>query len=732
MAKKRAEKGNRSSAQRPIEKPASRTVTAENPERKVSRRQRMVQLLVVGQILCFILLFFAVMGVPVARSLAGGFSGSNAVWKFSLLLAAAAAANCWMKSVENAGPDDDVDPAKDSPWPRFILLCVFIMCVNMYVKNMRDPHGWGLVTGNDQPQYFAYLHSWVFDHDLDFVNEYDMMPGIREMMKVYHPGNPGNNVAPIGSPVIWMPFYLAAHVFVWILRATGAGVVADGMSSPYAAGVGFASIFVAWLGFIMVYATLRKRFSETSALFSTLLVWLASPILWYLTDEAWMSHACSFFAAALVFWWWERSRDERSTAHWALLGAAIGLAMMVRPSHVVLFALPAADAIAVAIGRRWFRQTVKGLAACVVCGIAAFVPQLAVWWLRSGLHAPPGNPMQWTRPAVVPILFSAHHGLFAWHPVTLFGFIGVAFLWKKSRRMALAVGAVLILGTYMNAAIEDWPGGASFGMRRFVGLLPFMAPGLAAFGSWVVGACRANPVVPAGMTVVALFLYNNLFAVAYREYWIGPTTPVSFWSVWSTQASLFHRSFGNPFSYPANLWFAAKYGVSPGHYDLLGGRPSLKSTTIAAQGYNLIPFLAKGWQTQTRASLKPDSTFMAIERECTILLPLKEDTAYDVEIKMGLPKGFSEDSSVELKLNGHAVGQGKLLVDRTMNLKIKFKEHMTVDGPNVLDLSFAAIRKMPNRERTSMQGGQGLAVNTIDTRRCAALLHSLNVTPVEE
>ena len=47
--------------------------------------------------------------------------------------------------------------------------------------------------------------------------------------------------------------------------------------------------------------------------------------------------------AALVFWWWDRTRDDRSAVQWALLGAGIGLAMLVRPSNIALCVLPAAD-----------------------------------------------------------------------------------------------------------------------------------------------------------------------------------------------------------------------------------------------------------------------------------------------------------------------------------------------------------------------------------------------------
>jgi len=694
-----------------------------------------LKLLMAGRILCFVLLFFAILGAPLYKSVMGGFSGSNAVWRTSLILGLIAVADCWLRTVREPARPDDIESRAfniwGSPWPRLLFLCVFLFCVNMFVVNMRNPKGWGLVTGNDQPQYYSYLHSWVFDRDLDFANEYELIPGIQEMMEEYHPENPTQNVAPIGTPLLWIPFYLAAHAGVGLLRVAGADVPADGISSPYAAGVGFGSIFMAWLGMLMVYATLRGRFSDRSAFFSTLLLWLATPILWYLTDEVWMSHACSFFVAALVFWLWEKRHTGRTPGGWALLGAAIGLAALVRPSHLVLASLPLADAVLDMRARKPISSSAKDLGLCLACVIATFLPQLLVWWLRTGFHPPPGSPMRWSRPALVPVLFSAHHGLFPWHPVLLLGFVGIVFLWKRSRHFALSLAIVLLLSVYLNASLEGWSGGASFGMRRFVGFLPFMAPGLAAFGSWTVNVCGTSPSVPAAIMVLAIFLYNNLLLVVFREHWISPIDPVSFQTVWATQTALFHESFGNPFSYPANLWFAAQYGVSPSQYDLLGGALPPTDRKIVVQGFRLRPYLGSGWQKSTAASFRHDASFMAVERHCSVLLPLRGGQAYKVEMELALPRGIGQDPSVTLSLNGRVVGVTPLRTDKKMNLKVDFDANLTRDGVNVLGLTFDHLKSERWPDRTTMQGGKGLDARKSRPLTSAAYLSKLTVTPTD-
>jgi len=707
-----------------------------HPARVPNLSQTAVKLLTAGRIMCFVLLFLAVLGAPLYKSALGGISGSTAVWRISLVLGLLTAADCWLRSIgrPDKGDCDEIPEFSiwGSRWPQLLLLCTFLLCINLFVVNLRNPKSWGLVTGNDQPQYYSYLHSWVFDRDLDFENEYRMMPGILEVMRTGHPEDPAHNVAPVGTPVLWMPFYLSAHMGVYLLRLAGNDVPADGISSPYAAGVAFGSIFLAWVGMLLVYKTLSNRFSDRAAFFSTILLWLATPLLWYLTDEVWMSHACSFFSAAVVFRLWDKHREKRPMSMWAALGAAIGLAMLVRPSHIALFVLPIADTVTRIHTQKQIVKPVRALGLCTACMLAAFIPQLAVWWLRTGFHVPSGNPMQWSHPAIVKILFSAHHGLFAWHPVTLLGFVGVVFLWKRSRHLAVCIGLVLLLNLYLNASVESWYGGTSFGMRRFIGSLPFMAPSLAAVGSSAVDSLRKRPSVPVAICVLALFLYNSMLAVIFREHWIHPSDPVAFRNVWVTQATVFHQSFGNPFSYPANLWFAAKHAVSPAQYDELGGALPGKEKRISAEGSGLRAYLGFGWQTDTKASFGPDVSFMATERRCSLLLPIREGVAYLVEMQIALPKHSAKEPSVSLRLNGRQVGVADLRTDKPVNLKVKLEEEVTQDGVNELELAFTHLRSQPWPDRTPMQGGKGLEVGPIQPFTCAAFLTRLSVTPIAE
>ncbi|MBN2309976.1 MAG: hypothetical protein JXR94_13460 [Candidatus Hydrogenedentes bacterium] len=677
-------------------------------------------------------LFLAVLTAPVYEARWGGVLGARGVWLVSLILVLIAAQRAWLcsSSLGAAGNGSGEPGVRRAPWTRFLFFCLFLLFVNRFVHDVRGPDHWGLVAGHDQPQYYAYLHSWVFDRDLDFENEYRAIPAAFELMAEAHPGQPGYNVAPVGTAVLWLPFYLAAHGGVLLLRALGLELPCDGLAAPYAMAAAFGSICLAWLGALMTHSALRRYATPRSALFAVLLVWLASPLPWYLDDQPWMSHAASFFAAALVFWLWERSRRHGGVGGRALLGLGIGLAMLVRPSHVVLAILPAFDAAGLCRTREGRRAAAAGTALCVAGLAVAFTPQVIVWLLRYGPAWPQGSPMQWAAPAVVEVLFSAHHGLFAWHPVLALGFLGVPLLWRRARPLALRLAVLLAAYVYVTAAIATWYAGGSFGMRRFVGVLPFLAPGIAAFGSWAVGACKKRPAVPVAAAVAGLFVYNSLLAVQFREAWNSFLRPVSFQSVWTATATLFHERFGNPFTYPASLAFGVEHGVTPGQYDVAGGgvvSPELDVSGIAQQ-----PYLGRGWYTGSRCAFLFHGAFPARDRHCTLLIPLEPERAYIIELTLSGPHELAQGQTFAYGLNGTALGTAALAPGAPVSVSIHVPPDCVVEGVNTVELDFAGLFVKHPRAQRPDDPGRGLEVKTRRPLRIAANLSRIAVRYAEE
>jgi hypothetical protein len=214
-------------------------------------------------------------------------------------------------------------------------------------------------------------------------------------------------------------------------------------------------------------------------------LWLGTPVLYYMTVAPAFSHGCSLFAVALLLWLWlrARTRPDASLAGWAAVGAAAGLAGLVREQDLLFVAVPAAD-----LAWRIVREGPRGraLARLAILGAAAaaaFVPQLLAYRAVNGSFGPShlvARKMSYGSPHALQVLFDPSHGLFAWSPLL---FVAAAGLVLAARRMpgpvALLAGG-LLLQVWINGAVDSWTQAGAFGSRRFVSCTAVFAWGLAA------------------------------------------------------------------------------------------------------------------------------------------------------------------------------------------------------------------------------------------------------------
>lgn len=681
------------------------------------------------------LLFLSVVSAPLALQAMWGFTGGSSVKIWSIICAVCALSIALEYVGRRPGPEGALRWNRNDVWAQYVLFLVFLGVLNYFVHVTYTRSPQGLMYGHDAPQYYMQLHSLAIDRDVDFSNEYDLLPRVKDNMARWRPLDIGTdyNVAPVGTAMVWMPFYLAAFPCVYLLKAAGLSASLDGVSSPFAMAAGYGSGFLAWIGMILIYDALRRWFSYRTALATALLTYGATNLLWYLTGEAWMSHAASFFTAAVVLWLWVRTAEHRTWRGWLAFGAAIGLAMLVRPSHVALVVLPLADAAAALVKRVKVATVLTGVALSAAGMLVVFSVQLMTWFVRSGVGTPPGNPILWTEPAILQILFSSHNGLISWHPVTLLGFLGVPLLWRHSRVLCLSVALVLALQVYFNAGILDWSGGGSFGMRRFIGTLPFLAPGTAVLGSWVVGAMRRRPLILATAGIALASIYNSALMVGHKDVLFPENAPVPFAHAWSISGVVIQETFGHPFSFPANYLFANRNGLSATQYDLLSsnrayGRP------IDVSGMVMNMYLGEGWEFKLRHQLEEGGYATARSGECHIVLPLRDKGAYRVEIEIAAPPGLPAPQTMKVYLNGEQLGETPLRQDAWNTIGFDVKRGVAKLGLNDLKLTFELSKETPYvanppNEKSVLQFSREVKARYQASRTYWAVLRHLKVTP---
>jgi hypothetical protein len=334
------------------------------------------------------------------------------------------------------------------------------------------------IAESDAVEYFSYLHSVFFDRDLDFTNEYTYFyhedPDGRQAFKETFLDRETatglkNNFGPIGTALLWSPFYLGAHVLVLAGRALGAGFVADGYSLPYRWAVTLASAVYAAIGLFLSYRLARRYADAGTSFLAVIALWWATPVAYYMYVAPGMSHAVSLFAVALFFslWPWARTGGP---GRWAVWGASAGLMALVREQDG-LFAVAALLAAAAPRLELGLAGRLRRLMAFGATALAVFVPQLLVYQILYGRPAPSPhveNKMYWISPHSLQVLFSPEHGLFFWSPILLLFLLGGVALFRREIGDALVLAVCFLSQVYISGAVDSWTTAGAFGARRFV------------------------------------------------------------------------------------------------------------------------------------------------------------------------------------------------------------------------------------------------------------------------
>ncbi|MEO7192829.1 MAG: hypothetical protein ABI051_17420 [Vicinamibacterales bacterium] len=403
------------------------------------------------------------------------------------------------------------------------------------------------LNASDEVEFFSWLRSWAFDRDADFTNEYqhfyDAGPlhnaGFHEtfLERTNENGRP-SNFTPVGTALLWAPFFAVGHLAAGLL-----GEAQDGYSRPYIRAVTIGSACYGLLA-LMLSQAMASRVLGASAGLATLLVWVGTPLLFYMYVAPGFGHACSAFAVSLFLWTWIRIRGRWSLGGAVQLGLTGALLPMVREQDVFFLAGPALDwlvwtlamrtpapnAGAPAVpGRAPARPSSRGRDAGLfaLTGAAAFLllysVQLMAYVALNGHPGPPqmvARKMTWSAPHMVAVLVSSEHGFFVWTPLALAALAGL--VWLSLRRtglpaspaqtapgrstpprdvrwIALLALLMCLLQAYISGSVESWTVAGSFGQRRFVALTPLLVLGTAALTEcWAMTTSRR-------VTLAALF-----------------------------------------------------------------------------------------------------------------------------------------------------------------------------------------------------------------------------------
>jgi hypothetical protein len=358
------------------------------------------------------------------------------------------------------------------------------------------------IYASDEVEYFAYLRSLWFDGDLSFDNEYRHFyrhgvtdAGFHEtFLELTTATGLRVNFAPIGCAILWAPFYLVADLATRAAHAAGADAAVDGYSWPYLYAVAYGSAIYGLLALLLSRSIADRLVGRGLA--ATVVVWLGTPLLFYMYVAPPMSHAASAFVVAAFVATWLRVRERWRLGGVMALGALAGLMAMVREQDAFFVVGPAVDLTWTAIERirreraaawaPWLARLALRVGAGAVVAALVFVPQALAYLTLYG-HVGPSplvaRKMMWSAPYAAGVVASPAHGFLVWTPlaaVALFGCVLLATRSAAHRRIAVCLLAMVALQIYVAGSVGSWTVAGAFGQRRFVALTAILVTGVAA------------------------------------------------------------------------------------------------------------------------------------------------------------------------------------------------------------------------------------------------------------
>jgi hypothetical protein len=448
---------------------------------------------------------------------------------------------------------------------------------------------------------------WSFDNDLKaFGDPWGQPRNANGRKEIPHP---------IGPALIWTPMIWVAHAGAAVANLFGADIPVHGYTNWHQRFVFLSSVLAAIAAVLLGRKVATMAFGGAwAATYAAIAVLLGTSLTYYATYMPSYGHALDAFVCAVFLAVWALTIGRNDWRRWVTLGALLGVAMLIRVQDIafgIVIVIEVAAAIAGDLRRRAIDWRVRALlwlgggALALVTALVVFTPQLYYWHVTYGeWFALPQGP-RYTRlgsPMILELLFAPRNGWLSTHPIAYLGVIGLACVPRRARLIATAFGLALALQVYLNASIFDWWAMASWGQRRMCSVSLILVFGLAAL-IWRLGCVAARvPRVPRVVWhVIAVVVLGSMIAWniwRVRDFRAGRAAPAELDPTCCHKTPKWARPYlawiymriGNPFQFPANVWFALKHDTevtrwdkAVGYYALVPPAQSLRDDTMYDQ-----------------------------------------------------------------------------------------------------------------------------------------------------
>jgi 4-amino-4-deoxy-L-arabinose transferase-like glycosyltransferase len=237
-----------------------------------------------------------------------------------------------------------------------------------------------IMEGIDDTGYFLWLRSAVIDRDLDFANDFEQTRTISAI----HRDNILNGKQTEAGRIpdkYWIGWALlnAIPFGIVYLAAVFRGLEVTGFEPSFLIAIWAFQLLLGVFSLRFAYMLIRRYTSSEAALLGVLMVWLASPLVYYQTARLSLVHNQVFFLIAALYLLTFRIKDGRAGIWtWIVMGFVSGLAVVTRSTAVVYLLFPMVVAVGVIRDSNWKQWLPRSSLALA----GAFVPvilQMGAW-----------------------------------------------------------------------------------------------------------------------------------------------------------------------------------------------------------------------------------------------------------------------------------------------------------------------------------------------------------------
>ena len=362
---------------------------------------------------------------------------------------------------------------------KFSFSLIVVILITLSLNNKANiNNGWSKnkIIVHDTKIYYAYLPAFFIHNDFNFKYLKDVPFKRRPPAKKLDNGNRILKTT-CGNAVMQTPAFLLAHAHSKIK-----GEKANGYSDTYDYYIAISAIIYALLAMLLLRKILANYFNDWVVGLVLISIVLASNIYFYIVYEPSMTHIHSFFLYAVILNATINWHKKPSFKYAIYLGLAGGLATLIRPTNLFIFAIPFFYGM---YNKESFLQKFnlvktnwKQLIA--LCLSVFIFPSLQImyWYEQTGnfMHYSYGEEaFYFGNSHVFEGLFSFRNGFFTYAPLMLLSVLGLYSFSKKGKELILSFSVFFPIMIFVSFSWWCWWYAGSFGNRALSETVALMA-----------------------------------------------------------------------------------------------------------------------------------------------------------------------------------------------------------------------------------------------------------------